>query len=162
LNYAGIWKSIKKIDKDSNGYVTIEELDEIIREWFPLEMESKTMNRWLRGEYGSVANKHLINYKQLKNDINAKLIGKLAPEDQTPSLLGVESLTRSHSMLLHKPSLLKKPQPAPEDDLRIDGHLMLKPVNSNLRSITPVVEHAPLTTRDTSDKLPSLNRNISM
>ncbi len=30
--FSGIFKSIKKIDKDSNGYVTIEELDEIFRE----------------------------------------------------------------------------------------------------------------------------------
>jgi len=47
-NWGGIWKSIKKIDKDSNGYVTIEELDEIFREWFPLELEGRTLNRFFR------------------------------------------------------------------------------------------------------------------
>ncbi len=46
--WIGIWKSIKKIDKDSNGYVTLEELDEIFREWFPLELEGKTINRFFR------------------------------------------------------------------------------------------------------------------
>lgn len=30
--WGGIWRSIKKIDKDNNGFVTIEELDEIFRE----------------------------------------------------------------------------------------------------------------------------------
>jgi Ca2+-binding EF-hand superfamily protein len=68
-NWVGIWKSIKKIDKDSNGFVTIDELDEIFREWFPLEMEDKTLNRFFRKKYGSVSNRNLINYKQLKLDI---------------------------------------------------------------------------------------------
>lgn len=54
LAWVGIWKSIKKIDKDSNGYVTLEELDEIFREWFPLELEGKTLNRYFRQKYGSV------------------------------------------------------------------------------------------------------------
>lgn len=69
LNWVGIWKSIKKIDKDSNGYVTLEEIDEIFREWYPLELEGKTLNRYFRSKYGSVANRNLINYKQLKHDI---------------------------------------------------------------------------------------------
>jgi hypothetical protein len=30
--WGGIWRSIKTIDKDSNGYVTIDELEEIFRE----------------------------------------------------------------------------------------------------------------------------------
>jgi Ca2+-binding EF-hand superfamily protein len=72
-NWVGIWKSIKKIDKDSNGFVTIDELDEIFREWFPLEMESKTLNRFFRKKYGSVSNRNLINYKQLKLDIQSRL-----------------------------------------------------------------------------------------
>jgi hypothetical protein len=69
LNWVGIWKSIKKIDKDSNGYVTLEELDEIFREWYPLELEGKTFNRFFRLKYGSISNRNLINYKQLKLDI---------------------------------------------------------------------------------------------
>jgi hypothetical protein len=74
LSWAGIWKSIKKIDMDSNGYVTIEELDEIFREWFPLEMDGKSLHRFFRFKYGSVANKNLINYKQLKADLFSKIL----------------------------------------------------------------------------------------
>lgn len=62
-NWGGIWKSIKKIDKDSNGYVTVEELEEIFREWFPLELEGKSLMRYFRSKYSSIANKNLINYK---------------------------------------------------------------------------------------------------
>jgi hypothetical protein len=42
-NWGGIWKSIKRIDKDSNGYVTIDELEEIFREQFPVELEGKSL-----------------------------------------------------------------------------------------------------------------------
>ena len=72
-NWGGIWRSIKSIDKDSNGYVTLEELDEIFREWFPIQLEGKTLNRFFREKYGSVQNRNLINYKQLKNDINSQI-----------------------------------------------------------------------------------------
>lgn len=71
--FAGIFKSIKKIDKDSNGFVTIDELDEIFREWYPLEMEGKTLNRYLKKIYGSVSNRNLINYKQIKSEVLSKV-----------------------------------------------------------------------------------------
>ncbi len=71
--FGGIFKSIKKIDKDSNGFVTMEELDEIFREWYPLEMEGKTLNRHLKKVYGSVSNRNLINYKQMKAEVLGKV-----------------------------------------------------------------------------------------
>jgi hypothetical protein len=46
--WGGIWKSIKKIDKDSNGYVTAEELEEIFREWFPVELDCKSLARYFK------------------------------------------------------------------------------------------------------------------
>lgn len=52
-NWGGIWKSIKKIDKDSNGYVTIDELEEIFREWFPVELEAKSAYHYLK-KFGSI------------------------------------------------------------------------------------------------------------
>lgn len=72
-NWGGIWKSIKKIDKDSNGYVTIDELDEIFKEWFPVELEGKTLNRYFR-KFGSIQNKNLINYKKIKAEINNQIL----------------------------------------------------------------------------------------
>jgi hypothetical protein len=79
--FGGIFKSIKKIDKDSNGFVSIEELDEIFREWYPLEMEGKTLNRYLKKIYGSVSNKNLINYKQIKSEVLSKV--KLTTADSS-------------------------------------------------------------------------------
>lgn len=71
-NWGGIWRSIRKIDKDSNGFVTIEELEEIFREWFPVELEGKTPYSYFR-KFSAVSNKNLINYKPIKEKIN-KLI----------------------------------------------------------------------------------------
>lgn len=65
-NLGGIWKSIKKIDKDSNGFVTVEELEEIFKEWFPIELEGKSLYYYFR-KFGSIQNKNLINYKKIKD-----------------------------------------------------------------------------------------------
>jgi hypothetical protein len=46
--WGSIWKSIKKIDKDSNGYVTGEELEEIFRDCFPVELDGKSLARYFR------------------------------------------------------------------------------------------------------------------
>ena len=74
-HWGGIWKSIKTLDKDSNGYLTREELDEVFREWFPIELEGKTLLSWFR-RYGSIQNRNLINYKQIKQEINEKIMSE--------------------------------------------------------------------------------------
>lgn len=72
-NWGGIWKSIKKIDKDSNGFVTIDELEEIFREWFPVELEGKSPYYYFK-KFGSIQNKYLINYKKIKDSINHAIL----------------------------------------------------------------------------------------
>ena len=47
-NWGQIWKAVKKIDKDSNGFVGAEELEELFREKFPLEMDKKTIMGYLK------------------------------------------------------------------------------------------------------------------
>ena len=46
--WGGIWRSIKTIDKDSNGYVTIDELEEIFREQFPLELDNRSLYHYFK------------------------------------------------------------------------------------------------------------------
>ena len=72
-NWGGIWKSIKKIDKDSNGFLTIDELDEIFREWFPVELEGKSPFYYFK-RFVSVQNKTLVNYKKIKESINRQIL----------------------------------------------------------------------------------------
>jgi hypothetical protein len=71
--WGGIWRSVKTIDKDSNGFVFSDELEEIFREWFPMELEGKSLSQLFK-HYSSVQNKSLINYKSIKEHFNAKIM----------------------------------------------------------------------------------------
>lgn len=71
--WGGIWRTMKTIDKDSNGFVTASELEEIFKEWFPLELNGKALVNVFR-KYRSEQNKNLINYKLLKDYINGIII----------------------------------------------------------------------------------------
>ena len=55
-NWGGIWKSVKQIDKDSNGFVGPHELEEIFKEWFPIELDGKTVFNYVK-QFRSVQNK---------------------------------------------------------------------------------------------------------
>jgi len=93
-NWGGIWRSIKKIDKDSNGFVTVEELEEIFREWFPIELEGKTCYHYFK-KFGSVQNRNLINYKKIKDSINNYLISndmKIGSSMPTTSSMGTSEI----------------------------------------------------------------------
>lgn len=126
-NWGGIWKSIKRIDKDSNGYVTLEELDEIFREQFPLELEGKSLLRFFRIRYGSIANKNLVNYKQLKQDINSKIAisSSVTPSERTyPSEISSYQVTATD---LKRKQPLQKMEVDDEDDLstlKIEGTVL--------------------------------------
>jgi len=132
-NWAGIWKSIKKIDKDSNGYVTVEELDEIFREWFPLELEGKTVTRFFRTRYGSVANRNLINYKQLKADFNAKLLAALGELNEIKD--SQSSLTERKKPISYVP---KKVMELNESALRIEGNKVTDTESHHHRKLVPL------------------------
>ena len=42
--WGNIWKTLKKdIDRDNNGFVYIEELEEVFHENFPFELEGKSL-----------------------------------------------------------------------------------------------------------------------
>ena len=73
--WGGIWKAIKGIDKDQNGFVTSDELEVIFKEYFPLDLDRKSTAHVFK-EYASPLNKVLINYKSLKDEINAIIIEK--------------------------------------------------------------------------------------
>lgn len=69
---ASIVRDIKKIDKDNNGYVLINELNKIFKTYYQRELEGKTLNKVLR-PYSSIQNKQLIDYKKF----NLQLLQKL-------------------------------------------------------------------------------------
>ncbi len=53
--------------------MTSNELEEIFREWFPVELDGKTLSAYFRN-FKSIQNKHLINYKVIKEKINMQLL----------------------------------------------------------------------------------------
>lgn len=67
--WGGIWKSIRTIDPDSNGFVGVTELEEIFKEWFPVALEGKSCQQWFR-QFCMLENKNLVNYKQIKERLN--------------------------------------------------------------------------------------------
>ena len=57
--------TVKQIDKDHNGYVTRNELDDIIKMNYQKELEDKNITHILN-KFGSIQNKILIDYKAFK------------------------------------------------------------------------------------------------
>ncbi|CDW82631.1 px domain containing protein [Stylonychia lemnae] len=124
-NWGGIWRSIKKIDKDSNGFVTIDELEEIFKEWFPIELEGKTCYHYFK-RFGSVQNRNLINYKKIKDSINEYLIqteikgasnlNKLENKDEMLSIYN-QSKSESTKQQKHEQQELSDD----EENLKIEG-----------------------------------------
>lgn len=53
---ANIVRDIKKIDKDNNGYVLINELNKIFKTYYLRELDGKSLNKVLR-PYSSIQNK---------------------------------------------------------------------------------------------------------
>lgn len=61
-------KCIKEIDKDNNGYVTNQELDDILKLIYPEKLGDKDLKRLFR-RFASIQNTILIDYKKMRNFI---------------------------------------------------------------------------------------------
>jgi Ca2+-binding EF-hand superfamily protein len=59
-------KCIKEIDKDNNGYVTTQELDDIYKLNYPDELGDKDLKRLFRA-FSSIQNTILIDYKRMRD-----------------------------------------------------------------------------------------------
>jgi Ca2+-binding EF-hand superfamily protein len=65
-------KYIKDIDRDCNGYVTNQELDDIFKLVFPSQLGDKDLIRLFR-PFASIQNTILIDYKQLYSFLETTL-----------------------------------------------------------------------------------------
>lgn len=119
-NWGGIWKSIKTIDKDSNGYVTIDELEEIFREQFPMELDKRSLYHYFK-KFCSVQNKNLINYKQIKEHIN-NLILKIDAQELQGKTQAITYRKRENISPLNI-RLREKAQPLTSRKLNTDVNL---------------------------------------
>jgi hypothetical protein len=67
-NWNLVWRAVKDVDHDKNGYLSIEELEECFREFYLLELEGKSMVHYWR-QFGTDHDKQLVNYRKIKLDI---------------------------------------------------------------------------------------------
>jgi Ca2+-binding EF-hand superfamily protein len=61
-------KCVKEIDKDNNGYVTNQELDDILKMIYPTEFGERDLKRLFK-LFSSIQNRILIDYKKMRTFI---------------------------------------------------------------------------------------------
>lgn len=76
-----IMRTIKEIDKDHNGYVTRTELDDILKMYYPPELDEKDLNPIIK-RFGSIQNKILIDYKAFKSWVSEQIVAQGEKNDQ--------------------------------------------------------------------------------
>lgn len=87
-----VWKTIKKSDTQSNGFLTINELNTIFIQVYP-ELDGKSLFKILR-PFCSIQNKSLINYRKLREYLENRLFAYYSDQDQAEENV----LSRNHKM----------------------------------------------------------------
>jgi len=64
-NWNLIWRAVKSLDIDRNGFLQINELENCFRDYFPLELEGKSAIHYFR-KFGTDHDKDLVNYRKIK------------------------------------------------------------------------------------------------
>jgi hypothetical protein len=67
-----VWRSVKNLDIDKNGFISIQELGDLFKDYFPKEMVGKSLSNYFR-KHISNYDKTLINYKPIKAEITSEL-----------------------------------------------------------------------------------------
>ncbi|CDW79951.1 px domain containing protein [Stylonychia lemnae] len=80
INFAKVMRLIRNIDKDNNGYVTITELDDIIKICYP-ELQNKDIYQCLK-HYRSIQNRILVDYKRLRSHVVDLFKAKTGAKDE--------------------------------------------------------------------------------
>lgn len=79
------WRSIRlQYDQDKNGFITTEEFEEQFYQYFPQALEGKSMCNLMK-QYLSFYDKTLINYKQIKDEIDTAIRKRLKDVVEQPS-----------------------------------------------------------------------------
>ena len=63
-----VWRSIKDIDDDKNGFLGVEELEQCFREHFAPELEGKSLIYFFR-RWSTDHDKDMVNYRLIKEAI---------------------------------------------------------------------------------------------
>ena len=80
---AKVWRSIKDIDNDKNGFLAVDELEQCFREHFAPELEGKSLVYFFR-RWSTDHDKDLANYRFIKEAIMEKVkVFKTPSKDET-------------------------------------------------------------------------------
>lgn len=74
-----LWREVRKYDIDSNGFLTLNELNSVFTQVYP-DLEGKSLFKVFR-PFGSIQNKNLIDYKKFREYLEQQLAAYLTPKD---------------------------------------------------------------------------------
>ena len=66
--FAKVMRTIREIDKERNGYITNQELDDILRMYYPHELSDKDIEAHIH-KFTSPLNRVLVDYKHLQSTV---------------------------------------------------------------------------------------------
>ena len=80
LGWSRIWREIRTLDIDRNGFIERQEFEQLLRDQYPLELEKYSFLDFL-DKYPCSYDDNLINYLPIKNALNAR-ISKILQEQR--------------------------------------------------------------------------------
>lgn len=80
-------KVIKEIDSDNNGYVTNQELDDIIKLHYAQELGNREIKTVFK-KFASIQNRILIDYKKLRDHLTKRVLEMQEAEVNIKKLIG--------------------------------------------------------------------------
>ena len=69
---AKVWRSIKDIDEERNGFLNVDELEGCFREHFAPELDGMSLVYWFR-RWSTDHDKEMIAYRQIKESLIEKI-----------------------------------------------------------------------------------------
>lgn len=101
-NMAKVWRSIKDVDDDKNGFLKVDELEACFREHFAPALEGKSMVHFCR-QWSTDHDKDMINYRPLKEAIMEWIQNNAPQRRPSPEQMRKSSTTANlHTDLIDK------------------------------------------------------------
>ena len=122
-NMHELWKNVKKYDIDSNGFLTLSELNSIFSQVYS-ELKGKSLFKILR-PFVSIQNKSLADYKKLKEYLEKRLADFSPPEDSSQNM--PNELSRNHN--------IKNAQTFSKEDLPLSPREVMSPSMRRMEQI---------------------------
>lgn len=136
-------KYIKDIDRDCNGYVTNQELDDIFKLVFPNQLGDKDLLRLFR-PFASIQNTILIDYKRLYSFLETALASKMQESQKlvtrsldltaSPRQNKADNIFSTSVKYIPKPQVMLSPDHAFQQLLPYAGSATTRNINMHSRT----------------------------